>query len=100
MSIKDLNSKNFKKEVLENKGRILVDFNATWCGPCQMLGITLEELSDEFNIASVDIDENPELAEEFGVRSIPCLVLFENGQEIKRNIGVQSAKFLKKWLSK
>ncbi len=100
MSIKDLNSKNFKKEVLENKGRILVDFNATWCGPCQMLGITLEELSDEFDIASVDIDENPDLAEEFGVRSIPCLVLFENGQEIKRNIGVQSSKFLKKWLSK
>ncbi len=100
MSIKTLTESDFKKEVLGQKGRILVDFNATWCGPCQMVGIILEELSDEFNIASVDVDESPDLAEEYGVSTIPCLVLFEDGKEIKRNIGVQSAKFLKKWLSK
>ena len=100
MSIKTLTESDFKKEVLDQKGRILVDFNASWCGPCQMIGITLEELSDNYNIASVDIDENPELAEEYEVSTIPCLVLFEDGKEIKRNVGVQSKKYLEKWLSK
>ena len=100
MSIKTLTESDFKKEVLGQKGRILVDFNALWCGPCQMIGITLEELSDNYNIASVDIDENPELAEKYEVSTIPCLVLFEDGKEIKRNVGVQSKKYLEKWLSK
>jgi thioredoxin 1 len=92
MSIKTLTETDFKKEVLDQKGRILVDFNAFWCGPCQMVGVTLEELSDNYNIMSVDIDENPELAEEYEVSTIPCLVLFEDGKEIKRNVGVQSKK--------
>lgn len=98
--MKNITTNDFKKEVLEAKGRVLVDFNASWCGPCQMVGITLEELSDEFNIASVDIDECPELAEEYEVSTIPCLVLFEDGKEIKRNVGIQSKKYLEKWLSK
>ncbi len=100
MSIKTLTQANFEKEILNQKGRILVDFNASWCGPCQMIGITLEELSDKFSISSVDIDENPELAEKYEVSAIPCLILFEDGKEIKRNVGIQSKKFLEKWLSK
>ena len=100
MSIATLTNTNFKKEVLDKKGRILVDFKAGWCGPCQMLSTILEDLSQEYNIASVDIDDEPDLAEEYEVNSIPCLVLFEKGKEVKRNVGIQSEKFLRKWLSK
>ncbi len=98
--MKPIFNDDFTDEVLNQKGRVLVDFNASWCGPCQMVGVMLEELSEKFNIVSVDIDENPKLAEEYKVSSIPCLVLFENGKEIKRSIGVRSNKFLEKWLSK
>jgi thioredoxin 1 len=100
MTIKNITEENFETEILKASGRVLVDFNATWCGPCQMVGIILEELSDEFNIASVDVDESPNLATAYQVSTIPCLILFEDGKEIKRNVGVQSEKFLKKWLSK
>ena len=100
MPIIELNNNNFKQKVLDKEGRIIVDFKANWCAPCQMLYTILEDLSDDFNIASVDIDEVPELGEQFKVSSIPCLILFENGKEIKRNVGIQSKKFLEKWLSK
>lgn len=84
--IKEITNKDFEKEVLKQK-KVLVDFNANWCGPCRMLKPILEDLSTKYNIVSVNIDEEEELAENYNISSIPCLVLFENGKEIKRNIG-------------
>ena len=84
------NKDNFKESVLESKSKVLVDFNATWCGPCKMLGPVLEEIAEEndnVQIVSVDVDDEDALAGEYGVSSIPCLVLFEGGKEVKRSIG-------------
>ena len=75
---------NFKALINE---RVLVDFYANWCGPCKMLGPVLEAVSDEIKVLKVNVDNNQELAREYGVMSIPCVVLFENGREVKRNIG-------------
>lgn len=69
--------------------RVLVDFYASWCGPCRMLGPVLDDLSKEglIDIIKVDVDNNQELAKKYGVMSIPCLILFEDGKEIKRSLG-------------
>lgn len=67
--------------------RVLVDFYASWCGPCRMLGPVLEAVSGEIKVLKVNVDENQDLARKYGVMSIPCVVLFEGGKEIKRNVG-------------
>ena len=69
------------------KERVLVDFYANWCGPCKMLSPVLEKVSDEINVVKVNVDSNGDLAREYGVMSIPCVILFEDGKEVKRNIG-------------
>lgn len=92
---------NFKKEVLESDKPVLVDFNATWCPPCQALHPVLEELAAErndFKIVTVDTDECAELAHEYGVSSIPCIVAFRNGKEIGRRVGLQPKKRLIKMM--
>lgn len=93
---------NFDKEVLQFKGKVLVDFNAEWCGPCQALKPILEEAEAELpegaKIIPVDIDENRETAEEYGVSAIPCLVLFEDGKEADRFVGLMSKKKILKML--
>ena len=90
MKIIELTKKDFDKEVLKSDIPVLVDFNATWCGPCRMLKPILEELSEErtdYKIVSIDVDDNQDLAKEYGILSIPCLVAFKDGKEIKRNVG-------------
>jgi thioredoxin 1 len=92
---------NFQKEVLESELPVLVDFNATWCPPCQALHPILEEIADEggdFKIVAVDIDDEEELAEKFNISSIPCLILFNDGIEVDRKIGLQPKKRLQKML--
>ena len=69
------------------KEKVLVDFYANWCGPCRMLSPELEKISDEIKILKVNVDENQDLAKYYGVMSIPCIILFEDSKEIKRNIG-------------
>jgi thioredoxin 1 len=96
-------SENFQKEVIESELPVLVDFNATWCPPCQALHPILEEMADEggdFKIVTVDIDDEAELAEKYDVSSIPCLIVFDKGEEIDRKIGLQSKKRLLKMLGK
>jgi len=90
MAVIEMNKEKFDKEVLQSKDIVLVDFNANWCGPCQMLKPILEEVSNEkqdVKFVSVNIDDEDELAEEYEVFSIPCLVVFKDGKEVKRNVG-------------
>jgi len=87
----NLTKENFKSEVLENTGKILIDFWAPWCGPCQMLTPIMEELSTEMSsvvkIAKVNVDEQPELSSQYGVSSIPMVLLFNKGQIVDTLIG-------------
>lgn len=99
MSVVHLNAENFEAET--SKGLVLVDFWAEWCGPCRMLGPIFEELSGEIEqvkFAKVDISENQELAQKFGVMSIPTLVLLKDGKEEDRMMGVVPKETLKDWL--
>ena len=91
MSLIKVNNDNFEEEVLKSTKKVLIDFNADWCGPCRMLGPIIEELSEEkenIKFVSINIDENEELAMNYQVSSIPCLVLIENGKEIDRRVGL------------
>ena len=87
MEIIHLESENQFKELTVSEDKILVDFFATWCGPCKMLGPVLEKAESELKVIKVDTDEFEELARKYGVMSIPTLVLLEHGKEIKRHIG-------------
>ena len=93
MALIEVTKGNFDKEILESEKKVLADFNANWCGPCKMLKPILEELSsnnDNIKIVSINIDEEDEIAEKYNISSIPCLILFDKGNEIKRNIGLIS----------
>lgn len=94
------NEETFKNDVKD--GIVLVDFFATWCGPCKMLSPILEELaSDRNNIKFVkmDVDENPNIAKEFGIMSVPTLVLFKDGQEIAKQTGFLPKDSLQNWIN-
>ncbi len=92
---------NFKKEVLEAEKPILVDFWATWCMPCKRQGVILEEMAaNGAAIGKIDVDEQPELAAQFRVMSIPTLILFKNGQEAERLVGLRSREELEEILKK
>ena len=87
--MKQINEKNFAQETAS--GRVLVDFFATWCGPCRMQAVVLEEVAaehPEISIVKVDVDENPALARKFGIMSIPTLVLLEDGEFAKKHVGL------------
>ena len=92
MAILHVNDNEFDREVLQDSGTVLVDFWATWCGPCRMLGPVLEELSGEadFKIVKVDVDAEPALAMQFGIESIPTLLVFKGGQVADRSVGLVS----------
>lgn len=92
MEIIHLTEQNFE-ETVKNATCVLIDFWAAWCGPCQMLGPILEEIAKErpdITVAKVNVDEEPELARQFRVMSIPTLVLFKNGEQVDVSVGVQS----------
>ncbi len=99
MKVVEINESNFEKEVL-NCDKVLVDFNATWCGPCRMLKPILEEYSETstVKVCSIDVDQNEQLAQKYNIYSIPCLILFENGQETKRNVGLMNASEIKNFV--
>ncbi len=101
MEIKHANESNFDE--LVNKDLVLVDFFATWCGPCKMLGPVLEDLAEDradVQIVKVDIDEATDLARKYGVMSVPTLILFKDGKEISKNIGYLPKELLTSWLEK
>lgn len=91
--VKHINTNNFEEEVIKAEGKVLVDFFATWCGPCTMLAPVLEQVADskpEVKIVKVDVDEEPELATRYKVMSIPTLMVFEKGEVVKKSLGVIS----------
>lgn len=91
--LKHVNIDNFENEILKSEKVILVDFFATWCGPCQMLGPVLENISKEqedFDIAKLDIDEAQEIAINYGIQVVPTMLIFKNGQVVDSMEGLYS----------
>ena len=81
---------NFKTEVLDSKKTVLLDFWATWCGPCRMIAPILEEIAEEREdiiVGKINVDEERELSREFGIMSIPTLIVFKNGEVVNKGIG-------------
>ena len=88
--VKHINENEFDIEVLKEEGVVVVDFFTTWCGPCKMLAPVLEEVQDEMKnikIVKIDIDENPNVATEYGVKNIPTIKVFKAGTEVTTNVG-------------
>ena len=98
-----LNEQNFEQEVLKSDLPVLVDFWATWCGPCKMMGPIIDRLADEMEgqakVGKVDVDENPALAAAFGITSIPTVIVFKDGKPAETSIGLRSLEDLKKLLN-
>ena len=91
MAVVEITKDNFESEVLNSDKPVLVDFNAGWCGPCKMLKPIIDELAEsrsDVKFASVNIDDEDILAEDYDVYSIPCLVVFKGGKEVKRSVGL------------
>ena len=88
--VKHINESEFESEVLSEEGVVVVDFFATWCGPCKMLSPILEQVEWEMEnvkIVKVDVDENPGIAGEYGVQSIPTIKVFKGGEDVSTNVG-------------
>lgn len=93
----NITKENFNEEVVNSKGLVLVDFWATWCGPCRALGPILEDFANEYTdvkVGKINVDEQPELASQFRVMSIPTLLLFKDGEVIKKSVGLLSKEEL------
>ncbi|MFA5063818.1 MAG: thioredoxin [Candidatus Omnitrophota bacterium] len=100
MSIQHFTDSNFKKEVLESKVPVVVDFWANWCGPCKMIGPIVEELAKEYDarvkIGKLDVDTNPQSASTYGIMSIPSIMFFKNGKVMDQVTGALSKASLKR----
>lgn len=96
--IRYIKEEDFNSVISNNK--VLVDFYATWCGPCKMLSLVLEkyDVSSDIDIIKVDVDECPNLSKEYNIFSVPTLIVFENGKELKRISGFLSEEELRKWV--
>ena len=99
--VKKINSREFAEEAVKAAVAV-VDFNATWCGPCRMLAPVLEEISEKYaekvSFYSVDVDESPELAMQYRVNSVPCLVLLKNGRFTDQSVGFRPEPQLTAWI--
>lgn len=101
-NIVTITDSNFKSEVLDADQPVLVDFWAAWCGPCRQIAPIIEDLADEFEgrakVGKVNVDNNPQVAQQFGVRSIPTLLFFKDGEVAEQLVGAMAKRPLKKKL--
>lgn len=91
MKTKVITKDNFEAEVLKAEGTVLIDFWASWCGPCRMLSPVVDEVAEEhpdIKVGKINIDEEPSLAQQFGVMSIPTLMVFRGGEKVEESVGV------------
>ena len=92
------------RAAMEEKKTLVVDFWATWCGPCRMLAPVMEKLSDEYagraEFVKIDVDENPDLAREYGIMSIPCVMVFKGGALAGKNVGFVPQSAMKEFIEK
>jgi thioredoxin 1 len=97
-----LEEKDFDKEVIQSPIPVLVDFGATWCGPCKALAPIVEKIADDFKgkvkVVTVDIDDCPEVTKKYGVRSVPTVLVFKGGQKMGQSVGLTSRENLVKLL--
>ena len=92
MSVRTVTQENMQAEVMNSRQTVLLDFWAPWCGPCRILSPVVDQIADErpdLKVVKVNIDQAPELAQEFGIMSIPTLVVVKDGREVRRAVGVQ-----------
>ena len=102
MAVGKVSDANFEAEVLKSTSPVVVDFWAEWCGPCKMIAPALEEISgsvgEKVKIVKLNVDENPETAQKYGIMSIPTLLMFKNGEIAKRQVGAQLKQKLEQWI--
>ena len=91
-NVHHIDDSNFEAEVLNASGPVLVDFHATWCGPCKMLGPIMDKIADDFTgklkVAKIDIDQAPNVASKYGIRSVPTVMVFDGGERKASHIGL------------
>lgn len=102
MAVVKITADNFEEEVIKSKIPVLVDFWAAWCGPCQMQGPVVDEVAEEFagklKVGKINVDEEGSLAQKYSVMSIPTLILFQNGEVVKKEMGFHSMEEIKAML--
>ena len=104
MELLHIDDEDFKEKVLDKKGLVVVDFFATWCGPCRMLGPVLEEvqeeMKDKLTILKLDVDEGENTAKRYGIMSVPSMLIFKDGEEVDRLVGFKQKDALVEYFSK